>query len=355
MMIDNCPTALIDLFDRLRPQLRLTIEQYGLFFDAWQQGHGQNDWEELRLVCKLIWLKTNRRTDLIAVELFDREFDAWQQECQENIREWFDRFKPSILPPEKTTPIQLGTLPSIPRRRNSPPPPPKTPDPIQPEPKEVAVALKGNKPHLAIQKLPINLVDIQRTWRSLKSSIPDRRSEELDLDKTLAKLNWDGHLNELVMRSDRRSSLDLLLLIDDHHHLRPYRPVYTPLIQSVSSHRVTPAKIYRFIGYPVDYLHDWEKPIESVDLKVLLSRLHSQRTVVFIVSDGGAAMGRCDRSRIIGTQKFLGRLLPSVREVFWFNPVPEQYWLHTSAAVINRSLGGRMMPFEKMQWQKLGK
>jgi uncharacterized protein len=354
-MIDNCPTALIDLFDRLRPQLRLTIEQYGLFFDAWQQGYGQNDWEELRRTCKLIWLKTNSKTDPIAVELFDLEFDAWQQECQENIRAWFEQFKPPILPPEKTTPIQLGTLPNIPRRRNSPPPLSKTPDPNQPEPKEVAVALKGNKPSLAIQKLPINLVDIQRTWRSLKSSIPDKRNEELDLDKTLAKLSQDGYLNELVMRSHRKSSLDLLLLIDDHHHMRPYSPVFKPLIQAATSNRLTPAKIYRFIGYPVDYLHDWDQPIESINLKVLLSRLHSQRTVVFIVSDGGAAMGSCDRSRIIGTEKFLGRLLPNVREVFWFNPVPEKYWIHTSAEIINRSLGGSMIPFDKMQWQILGK
>jgi uncharacterized protein len=354
-MIDHCPTALIDLFDRLRPQLRLTIDQYGIFFDAWQQGHGQNDWEELRLVCKLIWLKTNRKTDPIAVDLFDREFDAWQQECQENIRAWFEQFKPSTPPPEKTTPIQLDTLPIIPRRRNSPPPPTKTPDPTQPEPKEAAVALKGNKPHLAIEKLPINLVDIQRTWRSLKCSIPDKRIEELDLDKTLVKLNRDGYLNELVMRSHRRSSLDLLLLIDDHHHLRPYRPVYAPLIQVATSHRLTPAKIYRFIGYPVDYLYDWEKPTDAIDLQILLSRLHSQRTVVFIVSDGGAAMGNCDQSRIIGTKKFLGRLLPSVREVFWFNPVPKQYWTDTSAAEIDQFLGGRMMSFDKMQWRIIGK
>lgn len=356
-MVDN-QAALLDLFRSLQPELGLEIEQYELLIDAWERGYGQGSWDDLRRICRLIWLKTNTQIDPLRVATFDRIFGDWQAECKKAVRDWFQIFKPAEIPASNSKIVPLGTVPSIPPpRKDRPNQPPKieTPEPTISQPAQVPVATKVNRSAIAIRQLPITLADVRRTWRSLKRSIPDRRQPEFDLDGTIDKLNRDGYLYELVMRSTKKASVDLLLLIDNHHKMRPYRPVYEPLVRAITSRCITPAKIYRFISYPVDYLDDWDNPIESIHVNTLLSQLHSRHTVVFIVSDCGAATQSYSESRIAGTKAFLAKLLPCVREIFWLNPVSAEDWDGTSAAVINRSMRGRMIPFESAQWQKIGR
>lgn len=347
---------LMDLFRRLQPKLGLKIEQYWLLLDAWQQGYGQSDWDKLRRICRLIWLKTSSQLDPISTDMFDRIFDRWQADCQQAVRDWFAELNPA--PVTVVDRVQLGILPIAPPPRKGaviPPPLAKTPNPIESSPTEVPVAVKGNQTSLKIERLPITLVDIKGVWRSLRSSIPDLRQEELDLDRTIEKFNRDGYLNDLVMKSIARPSINLLVFIDDHHKMRPYRPVYEPLIRAISSYRISPGQIYRFISYPTDYVDNWEQPIKSIHLGSLLSKLNPEKTIVLIISDAGAATQSYRQSRITGTRKFLEKLLPSVREVLWLNPVPEKYWVDTSAMAIDRALGGRMIPFESVQWQEIGK
>jgi uncharacterized protein len=145
-----------------------------------------------------------------------------------------------------------------------------------------------------------------------------------------------------------------LVLVDRHHTMTPYYPVCEPLLATVRNKRIDPAQIYYFTGYPDEDVSD-RGSMHPLALKTLLSRLHPQRTVVIIVSDGGAAVGNYSKARIAGTQKFLHQLLPCVRELFWLNPVPEKHWEYTSAAAISQALAGRMIPFEKVRWQQTAK
>jgi uncharacterized protein len=152
--------------------------------------------------------------------------------------------------------------------------------------------------------------------------------------------------------NSRRSNL--VVLVDRHHTMIPYRPVCEPLLAAVRNKQIAPAQIYYFTGYPDEYVGE-PASMQSLALKTFLSRLHPQRTIAFIVSDGGAAGGNYSEPRIAGTQRFLQQLLPCAREVLWLNPVPEKHWEYTSAAVIAQALAGRMMPFEKIRWQQAAK
>jgi uncharacterized protein len=353
MSIDN-QLPLLDLFKLLRSPLGLTIEQYYLLRSALSAGFGWNNWAELRRICRLVWLKTSVEEEPTIIRTFDLIFDRWQAACQQAAR---DRFvKIELVQPENPPQLMLGTLPSSPppRRKAELPKPEqllkKTPNPTQ-SGNDTPIAVKDTNNSFVIKQLPISELDFKTTWRSLRRNIPDRRFEELDLDATMAKLDRQGYLDDLVMRPANSRRSNLVVLVDRHHTMIPYRPVYEPLLAAVRTKRIDPAQIYYFTGYPDEYLDD-QGSMYPVALKTLLSRLHPQRTVVMIVSDGGAAAGNYSAARIDGTQRFLHQLLPCVREVFWLNPVPEKYWENTSAAAISQALAGRMIPVERVRWQQ---
>jgi uncharacterized protein len=352
MSIDN-QLPLLDLFKSLRLPLGLTIEHYYLLRSALAAGFGWNNWSELRRICRLVWLKTSVESEPTIVRTFDLIFDRWQADCQQAAR---DRFgKVELVQSEPPPQPMLGTLPSSPppRKKAELPKPEqllkKTPNPTQTG-GDIPIAVKDTKNSFVIKQLPISELDFKTTWRSLRRNIPDRRFEELDLDATMTKLDRQGYLDDLVMRPVNSRRSNLVVLVDRHHRMIPYRPVCEPLLAAVRTKRIDPAQIYYFIGYPDEYLDD-PGSIHPIALKTLLSRLHPQRTVVIIVSDGGAAAGNYSESRLVGTQRFLQQLLPCVREVFWLNPVPEKYWEYTSAAAISQALAGRMLPFEQVRWQ----
>jgi uncharacterized protein len=252
--------------------------------------------------------------------------------------------------------LQLGILPSSPPPRRKADTSSsqllrKTPNPVR-DGEDVPVAVKDTKNSFTIRQLPISEHDFKLTWRSMRRNLPDRRLEELDLDATIAKLDRQGYLDDLVMRPVNSRRTNLVVLVDRHHTMIPYRPVCEPLLAAVRNKRIDSAQIFYFTGYPDEYLDDEKGSMQPISLKTLLSRLHPQRTVVFIVSDGGAAGGNYSQPRLAGTHRFLQQLLPCVREVLWFNPVPEKHWEDTSAAAISQALAGRTIPFEKIRWQQ---
>jgi uncharacterized protein len=356
MKIDSQP-PLLDLFKLLRSPLKLTIDQYYLLVSALGTDFDWSNWAKLKRLCKLVWLKTNADSEPTLVATFDRIFQNWQIECERSITNWFEENKPGLQPASEPEP-QLGILPSNPppRHRNNisePTPSRKTPNPTG-DGDDVPVAVKDTKNSFTIRQLPISEHDFKTTWRSMRRNLPDRRLEELDLDATIAKLNRQGYLDDLVMRPVNSRRSNLVVLVDRHHTMIPYRPVCEPLLAAVRNKQIALAQTYYFTGYPDEYL-DEPGSMQPIALKTLLSRLHPQRTVAFIVSDGGAAGGSYSEPRIAGTLRFLQQLLPCVREVLWLNPVPEKHWEYTSATAIAQALAGRMIPFEKVRWQQAAK
>jgi uncharacterized protein len=159
--------------------------------------------------------------------------------------------------------------------------------------------------------------------------------------------------SDVVTRSTAQKKAELLLLVDDSNAMLPFAPVIEPLIQTVLNRRIAPALIYRFNQYPTNYLYEWRHPLRGIPVGKVLGRLNQQRTIVIIVSDGGASSPLYHQERVTGTGKFLERLLPCGREVLWLNPLPPERWIDTTAALIQTAMTGRMAPFEAGKWQQL--
>jgi uncharacterized protein with von Willebrand factor type A (vWA) domain len=348
---------MLDLFQRLRDAgMKLTLEQYDWLRQALAEGYGLADWEDLRDICRMLWVKPSLNYD---AEVFEQVFDKYQQQYQQQFAQWLAQQKPEPEFQQPAPELPLGVLPQIPprnyRRQLQPESQTETEQPsdygmdaVKLEPPQI----QQSQAEYVVQ-VPISRERVKRTWRMLQRPMPNPQLPELDIEATIERIGREGFFSEVVSRPIWQKKSELLLLVDDSHAMLPFAPVMQPLIQMVLERRISSAQIYRFSQCPTDYLYEWQRPLHRVPLAKVLGQLHRLRTVVMIVSEAGAASPLYSQERVRKTGKFLERLLPCVREVLWLNPMPQQRWAGTTAEPIHRALSSRMVPFEAWHWEQL--
>ncbi len=348
---------MLDLFQRSRDAgMKLTIEQYDLLRQALAAGYGLADWEDLRDICQLLWVKPSLNYD---AEIFEQVFEVYQAQYQHQFEAWFDQQQSQQQSQQSISEVPLGVLPQIPPRKRGEQSK-SEPQTEEHKPSGYGIdavkldrpKIQRSKPEYVVQ-VPISRETVKRTWRMLRQPMPDRQLQELDIVATVERIGREGVFSEVVSRPVMQKKSELLLLVDDSNIMLPFAPVMQPLIEMVLDRRISPAQIYRFRQCPTDYLYEWQRPLRGVPLAKVLGRLNRLRTVVMIVSEAGAASPLYDSERVKRTGKFLGRLLPCVREVLWLNPLPQGQWAKTTAEPIQRALSGRMVPFESKRWEQL--
>ncbi|MCG6133438.1 MAG: hypothetical protein MET45_02020 [Nostoc sp. LLA-1] len=344
-MSNSLDSLLLDLFQELRNAgMALTLEQYELLRKAVVKGYGLGGWQDIKRVCRLLWVKPCANYD---AKIFDRTFDGYIQQHHAKMPV---QSRETVSEPIKTTPEKKpsSNLPQIPPRRMSsstPQPHVKVPAAIQSN--SISSRFENsNNFHFSPTNFPIQLSDVQVTWRLLRQTKQVGRDYELDLEATLYQIEREGIFTDVVMRPVRVRKTELLLLIDDSLAMIPFFPALQPFIQAIAEARITPAQIYRFTSYPDEYLYDWQNPAQAQPLTNILPKLHRNRTVVLILSDAGAATATYSQERIEGISKFLTALSPCIRQLIWLNPLPPQRWEQTSAWTINAILNGKMLTYE---------
>lgn len=360
-------SLLLDLFLELRKAgMALTLEQYELLRQAVTQGYGLGGWQDIKRVCRLLWVKPSADYD---ANIFDRTFEHYIKHHHDKMPVQSHESVPSKIQPLKDEPPPQikppSNLPQIPPRRKSPST--KKQDKVQvptavqtgttPKPTPVSTPFeeskKGKEFHFQPTDFPIKLHDIQVTWRLLKQAKQVGFEYELDIEATINKIEQEGIFSDVVMRPVQTRRTELLLLIDDSSAMIPFFPVLQPFIQAITEARITPAKIYRFTSYPDEYLYHWHHPTQAEPLTSLLPKLHRHRTVALIFSDAGSATATYSQERIQGISKFLMALSPCVRQIIWLNPLPPIRWEQTSAWTIDAVLNGKMLPYEPTRLQSL--
>lgn len=364
---------MLDLFQQLRDAgMKLTFQDYELCRQALGDGYEltnwkalgddskPSDWDNLRDICRLLWVKPSLNYDS---EIFEREFDRYQAEKEREFDLWLASLEVES-DSDKDRSINFGVLPQIPPRKKTATesPPDSTTDSAHDDAtgdgvdavRQERPISPRSRPEFALE-VPILQVVFQRSWRTLRRPIADSRLTELDVLATVERIGREGLFSDVVTRPISQKKAELLLLVDDSNAMLPFTPVIQPLIQLVLNRRIEPALIYRFNQYPTNYLYQWQHPLRGVPLGKVLGRLHQQRTVVIILSEAGAASPLYHQERVMGTGKFLERLLPCVREILWLNPLPQTRWADTTAETIQTALAGRMVPFEVGKWQQLAR
>lgn len=354
----------LDLFEAMQSAMQplgssLGVEQYDLLCRALDQGWGLASWdgeslaswENLRRVCRLLWVKPIPSYEA-ALKVFNQTFDRY---CEQHA----NAFPASEIAPEvKQFDAPESRYPGISPRRG------RTQETAQTgEIKAVAAVKTGvsNAPRIARgqnykltpQELPLTLAKVQQNWRLLRQSVREGTLYEIDLDATVAQILQQGVLDDVVMRPIMQQRAELVVLIDDNDGMIPFRPATAPLIQAVEQGWVSPAQIYRFTNYVDQYLYEWRKPGQARAISAVLSRLHPTRTVMLIVSDAGAAFRSISGAQILGMKTFLDRAFPCVRQLIWLNPLPREGWRGNSAQAISAFLNGQMIELEQFDAKRL--
>lgn len=340
----------LDLFQTLqREGMKLSPEQYDLLRQALGQGFGLanwdgNNWDDLRQVCRVLWVKPNCNYD---AHIFERVFNQYVTAKRHAIQAW----QPKPKPPQEKAPE-----PPKPKRQWPKVPPGKLPtleDPTSEEAKKLPVsvqtgleglpAVKNESEFVLIpDQMPLSQRVLLDSWRLMRRPLRQGLRNELDLEATIQRIAVTGYFSDVVMRPVKSKRAELIILVDDSNGMLPYRPALKPLVQTIETAQITPATLYRFTTYPDDYLYDWEQPTQVVPIDRVLSRMHSRRSIVLIWSDAGAnQLNPADEHRD-GLKTFLTRLSPCMRSLIWLNPVPAYRWGSTLAAEVAYWLDGRM-------------
>ncbi len=331
-VVSQTKPPLFDLFIWLREVagLPLTIEQYFLLRQALEGGFGLTSRRELKRICRLLWIKSLSSQ----LEKFNQYFDLYFVQLSAKTTQ--------EKPPHSTKPTSTQTN-SVPNSSTTESNEPITPHTSSNNYLQIPTAMRGGllsrqsqQPHnyqLEVKEFPVTQREFEQDWRYLRLMENSGALTTIDIPATVQKISQEGIFLEPVMIPNRINRLELLLLIDNSNSMVPFNLLIQKLLDSLPSKGLR-VDSYYFSNCPRDYFYlDPHCPDVQL-IEELLPKLHLNRTIAVIVSDGGAARGGINRDRLELTVKFLESLNVWVHHTIWLNPMPYQRWQGTTAQSI---------------------
>lgn len=338
---------LFELFQTLREPLSLQLEQYFLLLEAIQKGRGCRNINELKITCRLLWLKS---VDSEAEKKFDNQFDLYfenYQERQSLNEEKSDEIsavsqKKSQETQEKSSDKKGSKLvsnkPIAPQRTQSQS---STRLPIAYQtapPIDITESQQGYI--LKVSDFPFLERQTRHSWLKLRQPLRKGQTPEIDIQATVQTIGRDGICLKPKYKSQRLNKTELLFLQDIDGSMIPFRPIIDRLFNTIEPKYFTAVNRYYFRNCPRDFVYLQPKETEILSLDSL--PLKPEYTVLVIISDAGAARGGYNPMRVEMTKVLLNKLEPFVKALFWLNPIPSQRWSQTTAQVIYQLLEGKM-------------
>lgn len=335
---------LLELFTRLREPLKLGFEQYHLLLQALESGFGLGGVDDLKFLCRLLWLKS-RHTE--AEKQFNEIFDEYAKGFR------------SLPEPDRKTPKNSPATETIERSdRPTPAKPPELPPKITPSrtPAEsrIPAAYRTPPPPLDLTRsekgfilkmtdFPFLERPLRQKWRQVEERIRDGFTDEIDIDATLQLIARDGLCLDPPRLPRWQNRLQLLFLEDVEGSMTPFRPIVRELLETVEPDRFQRVDHYYFRNVIDDFVYERPKGAEIIPLSDL--PLRSNATITIIISDAGAARRGYNPDRIEMTRTFLEYLQPRVKALLWLVPVPADRWTDTTAGNIAEFLNGAMFEY----------
>jgi uncharacterized protein len=322
---------LLRLFRQLRADgLCLGIAELLAARQALAAGLGGDGETALRRLLRLLWCTSQAQND---------ELDDLLHRLLLELEE------PGAHAPEPLPPCDPPPAPGQPQERpqpemlDAPPVPIPRPAPaIMPQPvrSPELPAPAGSDPGLALYT-PVSRRAMAYSWRYLRRPVKDGPCDRLDLDATVERAARLGYLDRPVLGRRITDHGHLLVLVDQGGSMVPFHRLTRDLVQtaeeSVLSHAGRRVDIAYFHNVPPKQVYLDAHRTRLVALDELLQGC-THESGVLVVSDAGAARGGRSSQRFAATARILVQIKQRGGGLAWLNPVPEDRWPGSTAALI---------------------
>ncbi len=338
----SLPTLpLFELFQELRVPLSLQPEQYVWLLEGLKQGFGCESIDDLKEVCRLLWLKSR---DSQAEEAFETTFNRYIEKHQQTPQ---SVTKSSLARKETASyPTSLqNQYPTYQPATNQTTSSQSTSSNLRltsayQTTQEMEVTQSQQGYILKVSDFPFLLRQTRHAWLRLR--YPQKRGEtsQIDIPATIKKIGRYGICLEPETKPQLINQIELVFLEDREGSMIPFRPMIDGLFTTVEKNRFQGVYRYFFRNCPGDFVYLRPKGADTILLEDL--PLKTQRTILVIISDAGAARGGHSFRRIEMTEKFLSAVQPRIKSLLWINPLPYKRWTGTTAADIAGLMGVKM-------------
>jgi hypothetical protein len=331
MKLEELP--LLDIFNSLRQRhgLPLGVDEYLAVLRSLQAGFGISSRQEVEQLCCLVWAKSEEENRLVR-RLFEQ---MWRY----SLTELGNEGKHSIDATETLAPAPSPSNELLPELETHPN--------LTPEPVQAVQAVRSSRrdrelrrPHYSLltEYFPVTRRQMKQCWRYLRRPVREGVPTELDVEATVAKMGRESILLEPVLMPLRSNRTDFVLLIDQEGSMVPFHELSRQLVETAQrGGRLRQLRVFYFHDYPDEYLYRHPALLDAQPMSEVLEEIGEQAAVL-IVSDAGAARGNFDQERIESTKVWIEQLQQSVRYCAWLNPMPNEWWRHTTAGEIARLL-----------------
>jgi uncharacterized protein len=190
---------------------------------------------------------------------------------------------------------------------------------------------------------PRTIVSVRRLtiiWRRFKAVKREGPKTELDLDATVKEKCRRGIIGHPVLIPARRNQAKLIVIVDASPSMSPWMDFNNALAKSLDRGQLGAARLFYFYNTPDEVLY--EKETLNKPKKIAEIVKEHKDSALLVISDGGAARGYQNRSRVLETNKFLADVAAFWHPVAWLNPMPVKRWKTTTAESVKQLLNGNM-------------
>jgi uncharacterized protein len=198
--------------------------------------------------------------------------------------------------------------------------------------------------------LPIRLRKLQQYWRYLSRRSIKTLSPNIDFNSTIDQVTLIGYFDKFAFERSVKHQWKFHFLIDHGGSMTAFNESAERLIETfIQSLGTKDLNRWYFYNYPEDYLFRDLAHTNAITLDNWYKQLKMQPSMVFIISDGGAARSSNNEERLAASIEFLRRLHDCTSHMMWFNPMSQARWQGTSAAGIAEKVSMLALSKEGLQ------
>lgn len=341
------------LFEHLRQPLALSTDNYLTALKALKSGFGLENFEDFKHLCCVVWAKSQREIQIIEefLQVYQHfHIDVTAEEPEDESLSITEENEATYnnLQDEQENPAADSAGKQRKIRGDDLERPPLESEDEESEPVKIVQAIRqsleklrsdenmgGNRSCLDSEYFPATQIQMTKSWLRMQVREVKRTVENIDINATLQEI---GHLGFLLEPKFSLSShrVDLIFLMDWKGSMVPFHNLCEQLVETAEKGgQFRGVQKYYFYNCPDLFLFNGPSRINATAVANFMSSL-SNRTMVLVVSDAGAARGKLNLPRTEKTQRFIYQLEQTNSRFAWLNPMPVQRWEGNSAEKINK-------------------